>query len=223
MFKLQQDPTLSGPRIVSVKNKGDCNITIKCANPAASKEIEELIKNKYQEGVRTSLAVQIKPKLKVTRVYTAFVDKKLTLDQLLLQNPWIVTKEIAIEEDYDMTVAGTKYKSLVIVTDLQTQRQILARRTALFGLRECRCFELVKLIQCVNCSRFKHFARACKSMIRRRKECAILPGDHRCINCTQQNRNGARYGIRHRANDERCPSRIARITAMKELFVEERM
>lgn len=192
--------------VKDVSQKGRHNITLRCSDSNEADKLEKLLIERYNNEIEIKKPEDQLPMLKITNVLTDIRD---TLEL-----------ETQIREQ---TATGT-YTNLVVVSNIATQKMFIDRRKIILGLNSCPVHEYVNLIMCKNCCRYGHFARNC-TFSTNCKKCA---GNHqyekceektsnyqRCINCITNNKNGSKYNVRHRASDNKCPSRQMRIDALK--------
>lgn len=221
--QIQSDNICAGKNIVSIKQRGKCNLILKCSDAKSANEVEETLKTKYGEAIDVKGINGSRPQVKITRLpCDESLDQDL-LQQILEQNIWLKDAILTIERSYSVTTEKLKYRNLIISCELDIQKLILQKGFVICGMKECRCFENVNMIQCHKCARFGHFVRDCTFPARCRKcsadhetkECTTIPKLHRCANCISSNSRGTNYDTRHRSSDDRCPVRIARIEALK--------
>lgn len=111
---------------------------------------------------------------------------------------------------------------MILSCDIPTLRRVLEKGSVISGLDTKKVYEHIDIIQCFNCQRFGHVAASCKID----PCCKFCAGDHqsklcgekeiyKCANCARENKNGAKLNEGHKATDERCNMRAARINGLK--------
>lgn len=224
--QLRKDTLCTGAGIVSIKSKGKTNFTIKCVNEAEAQKVEASLRTKYPTIV-VKPVVPIKPQVKLTRIFTELEANDQIIAQLREQNHWLQKAEFTIDRSYEITTSNSKYSNLILNCDLATQTLFLKKGICIFGFNECRVFEYLNLLQCNNCLRYGHYARECRFVAlckvcadkHMTAQCTLETNTRKCANCNRANAKGANFNARHRANDEKCPIRIERIEALKQLHL----
>lgn len=162
--------------------------------------------------------------IKITNIISDIADKDEFANAIKEQNAWTTKLNFAITDFYSVDTARGKYTNIIITTDLNAQKIFLQKGKILLGLNSSRIHEYVNVIQCRNCCKFGHFYHNCTNPPRCRKcgdlhlyeDCEEQESNKVCcINFVAENKTGKRYNTRHRATDNRCATRIARIEALK--------
>lgn len=141
--------------------------------------------------------------------------------QLYTHNPWLTEHELTCDQLYTINTKNGTYTNLIISCGLLSLRTILDHGSLIFGLAQCKTYEYVNTLQCLNCYKYGHFARECgtpKICKRCSQEHSIetcTETNYKCINCVIANEKGANYNSRHIATDDRCLVRKERIDALK--------
>lgn len=181
------------------------------------------MKTHYTDGITISPVSDNSPQIKITRIYVDTSDKIALKQQILQQNHWLTNASFEIMKTYKITAAKEPYSNIVCKTDLPTQKLLLDKDSIILGLTQCRLFEHINLLQCGNCQRYGHFKRQCALPPHCKKcseahptaECPSTKFTNSCINCIVANRSGYSFNVRHNVSDDRCPTRMERIDALK--------
>lgn len=139
------------------------------------------------------------------------------------QNEWLAKADINYVEHFDVPSKRGIYTNIVLSFDIPTLRRVIEKNEVICGLDMKRVYEFIDIVQCFNCQRFGHVANACKAS----PSCKFCAGEHQsklcddkenfaCVNCMRENKNGQNFNIKHRATDERCRLRGARIEGLKD-------
>lgn len=133
--------------------------------------------------------------------------------------------KISVAEVFSVPGSKSNYSNAILNCDIESQRILLEKGSVICGFAEKNVYEHIQVLQCFNCQRLGHVAASCKTD----PTCKFCSKGHAsnrcedkaltiCANCTWENTvNGAKLNVNHRATDERCPCRSARITALKVL------
>lgn len=172
---------------------------------------------------------KIKPQIKITGVPCQdTIDHATLIHNIKLQNHWLRESEFTIDRVYSIDTRKGLYSNIIINCDINLQKRFIDQHYLIIGFRECKAYEYVYLLQCLRCYRFGHFARECKFEETCRRctekhkvsECTSTTITNKCSNCKIANIRGAQYDIRHPPTDDRCPSKMERIEALKINFAK---
>lgn len=212
--------------------KSHYNLSIKCADAGSAETLEKVLTDQFGEKIEISTARTIMPEIKVVRIFVTLPDPNDIIDMIKTYNPFLANAEMNLLRGYEIKTLAGVYTNLIIACSLQTQKLILQRGNLLIGLSQCRVFENINTLQCLQCYAYGHFSRNCQSAIvckicaesHNHKECIA---EHvKCINCVRENvkllKNKAPLlNTNHRANDERCKCRIERLNGLKHYFLKK--
>lgn len=229
---LKKDNIFSTFAVKAVKSKGKANITIKCADPDSANAVSEQISKKYGKAIVVKDVNPTPPMIKITRIYSDEQHMELVMVQIIEQNPIFRDIPFKIEQTYTVTAFnGEPYRNIIISTDIKGHQKLLKQGKLIFNLSECRVYEYVNLLMCSKCLKYGHFARNCVfpptckkcTLNHSTNECKALAPikNMKCSNCIAANKRGKTYAIRHRPTDERCESRLERLSALKELMLSK--
>lgn len=209
--------------ILSIKQKGKHMFTITCGSDNDATELETLLHSKYGQVIEIKTPNQFTPKVKIVRIQTLDTPPEIK-NQILEQNKWLNDADFQIEGVVDITTGSISYKNLILTTTLESQQKLLTKGKIVFNLRECKIFDHVNLIQCIQCWKFGHFQsectfkKACKhcSDNHHHLQCPNLETTPTCINCKFSNAQGCSYKTNHIATYDKCATKVQRINALKE-------
>lgn len=135
---------------------------------------------------------------------------------------------IAPEKLYTINTPKRQYSNLILNYDINAHTELLRRAYIVYGFSECKIYEYVNTLQCLNCQRYGHFSRECKFGIcckycaqdHNSKECNLQTTKFICNNCVLANKhNTQKVNIAHAATDDRCPTKIERLEALKHVIL----
>lgn len=165
--------------------------------------------------------------IKVVRLMTGDMTQEAVFNQLLKENEVLRNSEVTPVCMFKITTTQLTYTNMIISTTLETHDAILANASLNFLNSKCLVYEIVNTLQCLKCLRFGHFSAGCSNSIMCRicaaehdfKNCTNQANPPSCSNCILSNQSGTTFNIRHRATDDRCPVKAARINAIKSALV----
>lgn len=226
--KIKRDKIAVDAQLKSIKAKGKYNFTYKCTDAATADKFEEELRQKYKDEITVSKVKPTKNQVKITKILTDSSDASEVFDQIVTQNSWMRDLGLAPDRLYSINTPKGTYMNLILNCDIQAHTELLKRSTIIFGFAECRIYEYVNTLQCLNCQRYGHFARECTfsicckycSLGHDAKSCILQTNKYTCHNCVLANkRNSTKYNVRHATTDDRCPSRIERLEALKHIIL----
>lgn len=222
MAALQRIYACINNKIKAIKSKGQFNLTIKCDTPDEADTIEKTLAEKYGQQIEINDVQKIIPQVKITGVLCEeTIDHQVLIATIKQQNHWLRESDFAIDRVYSINTKKGPYSNVIITCDISLQRKFIDQQYIIIGFRE-----YVYLLECLRCYRFGHFARKCRFQETCRK-CAEKhkvakytsnTSANKCSNCKIANTKGASYDICHPPTDDRCPSKIERIEALKVNF-----
>lgn len=209
--------------IKKITSKSDDFMTIKCKTDEDAKKLEATLKTKYGADISITRVRDSDPKFKIVGVVMPDSNPTQFILNLKEQNEWLKNVELNYVEHFEVPNKRGSYTNIVLSCEVPTLRRVLEKGEVICGLDMKKVFEYIDIVQCFNCQRFGHVASTCKAT----PCCKYCAGDHQsklcddkesfsCANCIRENKNGANYGIKHRATDERCKLRNERIEGLKE-------
>lgn len=198
-------------------------MTIKCKTEADAKKLEDTLKTNYGTDIDISKVKDSDPKFKIVGVALPDNSPSQFILNLKEQNEWLKNTEINYVEHFEVPSKRGAYTNVVLSCDMPTLRRVLEKNEVICGLDMKRVFEHIDIVQCFNCQRFGHVANSCKA----NPSCKFCAEDHQsklcddrenyaCINCHRENKSGQNLNFKHRATDERCKLRGARIEGLKD-------
>lgn len=226
--KLKRDKLSDDVQLASVKTKGKHNFTFKCKDADAAAKVEEQLKNKYSDDITITKVQPAKNQVKITKIFADTTDAADLLEQIILQNSWMNNLGTAPDRLYTIQTPKGQYMNLIINCDIQSHTELLRRSNIVYGFSECKIFEYVNTLQCLNCQRYGHFARECKfatcckfcAQGHNATQCNLQSTKYTCHNCVLSNkRNTIKVNVKHVATDDRCPARIERLEALKHVIL----
>lgn len=216
--------------MVSIKNKGDCNLTFTCASAKDAETVERALLTKYKESIEIKKVIERRPEVKIVKL----VANERTPDDILAEikekNPFLHGKNVELVDSYTIVTNNGNYLNLVVTCDLDVHADFLRKGTVIFGFAEYRVHERFNLMQCQRCQRFGHIMRVCKSPLaccycaeeHETRNCTVdADQPYKCANCTRANDTGLTYKVNHCARDDRCVCKIERINALKSMHLNE--
>lgn len=117
--QLKKDDACSNAKIISIREKGKSNYTIKCADSDSADKVGGHLKKKYHNATKITAVTEMKPKIKITKIFTDTPHTDEIREQLKEQNQWLTNKNFEIEHLYEVTNAKTAYKNAIICCDLK--------------------------------------------------------------------------------------------------------
>lgn len=228
--KIKRDKLAENVQLTSIKTKGKHNFTFKCKDAAAAEKAEAHLLATYNGDITISRVQPAKNLVKITKIYADTNDASELLDQISMQNSWINNLGIAPERLYTVNTPRGQYVNLLISCDIQAHTELLRRSYIVFGFSECKIFEHVNTLQCLNCQRYGHYARECRfatickycAQSHNARDCKLESSKYTCHNCVLNNkRNVQKVNIEHVATDDRCPARIERLEAIKHVILSK--
>lgn len=228
--KIKRDKLTENVQLTSIKTKGKHNFTFKCKDAADAEKDEAHLIATYNEDLTISRVQPAKNLVKITKIFAETNDASELLDQITLQNSWMNNLGIAPERLYTVNTPRGPYVNLLINCDIQAHTELLRRSYIVFGFSECKIFEYVNTLQCLNCQRYGHYARECRftttckycAQGHSAKDCKLESTKYTCHNCVLNNkRNVQKVNIKHVATDDRCPARIERLEALKHVILSK--
>lgn len=226
LTQIQKDNSLAKEKIIRVQHKGPCDFSVTCLNEDAASKLESALNNKYREGITISTPKQTTPQVKITRLMTDVNHEDEILEQLREQNAWLTPLNISAERAYRVTSGDMSYVNLIVNADIASQRKLLEVGFIIFGVKQSKIFECVDVKQCRRCQGLGHLQRTCQNEYRCRRcagaheTSACLSDEIDCINCILFNtKNTTKVNTGHRASDDRCPCKQAKIKQIKRAFV----
>lgn len=186
------------------------------------------MKDKYGEDITITNVQPAKNQIKITKICTDSTNSDEVFEDIITQNHWMNNMGIAPERLYAVTTPKGQYSNLILNCDIQAHTELLRRSKIVYGFSECRIYEYVNTLQCLNCQRFGHFARECKFALCCKycaqghisKECNLQTSKYTCNNCVLSNkRTTQKVNVRHAATDDRCPTKIERLEALKHVIL----
>lgn len=136
MGALRRDGICADVAVKSIKERGKCSLTVKAATPKDAESIEQKLKDKYGVKIEVKKVDDVKPMVKVTRIYTDLKDSVHILDRLIEHNNWMSQQDFTIERMYSIGTGEQKYTNLILnCNDFATQRLFLDRKKAIYGFR----------------------------------------------------------------------------------------
>lgn len=209
----------------SVRVKGPSSITVIFSTSKAAKAFEKLVEEKFAAIVESKGVTSRRPMVKIVRIPTETAEPELIKRELIRCNDWLKNASLDIEQVFEISIAGRTYMNCIIACDIEIQEQLTQMGTVSFGLDTCRVYEQIDVLQCNNCSRFGHIAINCVN----ETTCKKCAGSHKhtdcdamemkCVNCETANKSfGKDMKTDHNSAFDRCPMRIERINAIKNLL-----
>lgn len=213
-------------KIDSIARKSNDFITVKCANADDALTIESALKQKFKDELTITGVKLATPQVKIVNIGTSeLLDHDAFISMLKEQNHWLRNLKLEIAEVFSVPGNKTNYSNAIINCDISALKILLEKGSVICGFAEKNVYEHIRVLQCFNCQRFGHVAANCSAD----PVCRYCSGNHaspicedkslkKCSNCVRENNvNGSKFNILHRASDERCPCRAARIKALKML------
>lgn len=218
--------------IHEIIEKSPTNFSIKCADPISADKLEQALKTLFENDIEISTANYVLPEVKIVRIFVTLPEPDQIIEMIKSYNSFLVNAEINFVRSYQIKTLAGVYTNLILSCSLQTQKLILQRGNLLIGLSQCRVFENINTLQCLQCYAYGHFARnrasaiICKNCTESHSHRECISPILKCINCVRENVKLAKnkcnlLNTNHRANDERCKCRIARIDGLKHYFVKK--
>lgn len=209
--------------ISSINSRSKDFIVVKCKSEDDAKKLENTLRTQYGNKINISNVRDTDPKFKIIGVYLADQSPSQFILNLKEQNDFLKKANLNYAEHYSVPHKNGTYTNFVISCDVQTLRRVLEKGSVICGLDNKTVHEQIDILQCFNCQRFGHVAGTCK-LQPCCKFCGLdhsskLCGDNdtfKCSNCIRENKRGFKYNIGHKATDERCQVRAARISGLKE-------
>lgn len=209
--------------ISAINSKSKDFITVKCKSDEDAKKLESTLKTQYGPKIVISNVRDSDPKFKIVGVHLSEVSPTQFLLNLKEQNDWLRNAELNYVEHFEVPHKNGVYTNIIITCDIQTLRRVLEKGSVICGLDMKKVHEHIDILQCFNCQKFGHVAGTCKSP----PCCKFCGQDHlsklcgesevfKCINCSRENKKGAKLNSGHKSTDERCPMRAVRISGLKE-------
>lgn len=227
---IRKDNACAGIAFTAIKQKGKYNFTYKCTDAQSAAQVEKTLVDKYNGSIQVTCVAPPKNQVKITRIFTEETDPNEILAQIQEQNIWMRNIDVQIERMYTINTSKTSYTNVILNCDLKTHAQLIERGRIIFGFSECKIYEHVEILQCLKCQRYGHFARECSyatcckncALGHESKQCTLDTNKYKCHNCHISNtKNGTKYDVRHTSTDDRCPMRIERIDALKEILLQK--
>lgn len=223
--KLRSDNLCSKYKIISIKERSPFSYTIKCASAEDADEVCKLLSNKYIPSVEFKSVVIRKPEIKIVRIFTELPSVADIEEQLRTQNSWLKEAIFKIEQVYQISTPNQKYYNIIISCEIEVQELFLNKGAVICNFNECKVYENISLLQCTKCVGYGHIAKECKNQIKCKK-CAdnhtttdCTAETLKCANCFSANEtNNKNFNTRHNAAFDRCPVRLERINALKNLL-----
>lgn len=94
---IQSDKICADKNIVSVKQRGKCNLVLKCSDAKSTDEVEATLKQKYGESIVIKGIIGTRPQIKITRI----------LCEIMEQNIWLKDAIINVDRSYIIAHAPT--------------------------------------------------------------------------------------------------------------------
>lgn len=198
--------------------------TIRClSEEAATHAIEHL--NSTYEGVTACHPQEDKPALKLVRIPSVSVEELHTM--LVQENPALAQLEFAVDTIFTINLPTANYKNAVLTAqDLATHAQLARLGSLTVGGRRKALYEIVHILQCVNCQQFGHSVKVCTNATACRR-CAQLHSiaqctseEIKCLNCANANATGARLPTNHCTTSGTCPIKAARIRGVSAFLLK---
>lgn len=229
---IQSDQFILDMQDLDVVRKSDTNYTIKAKDAAMAKAFHDHILKTYDgDLVIVSEVIKKQPMIKISGAKIEINQdedteelKSSIQDQIFFQNSWLPhNSDLQVIEVYTISNPRMAYTNIIITTSLECHDALLKRGHIKLGFGNCRLSEHIDLIQCQTCNRYGHFRHTCNfpanckrcGQAHDKSFCTATNAQPHCHNCSLENENGANYNTRHHTNDNRCPTRINRINALK--------
>lgn len=221
---LRNGDALKGNHITSVIVKGNISITCKFTDENEASKFEASMNTAYNNHLLCKKVIQRPFEIKVVRMLTADMTQDTVFAQLKNENIVLRDAEVNLVCMFKITTDRLTYSNMIIsTTSLETHDSILSGVSLNFNNSKCRVFEIVNTLQCLKCMRFGQFSTGCPNTITCRicasdhdyKSCANQDKPPSCSNCLLSNQTGTDHNTRHRATDDRCPIKVARINTIK--------
>lgn len=209
--------------IKKISSRSADYMTVTCKTELDAQKLERTLNTEYGKAINISKVRDSDPKFKIVGIILGQMSPTQFLLNLKEQNDWLTNANLTYVEHFGVPSKRGSYTNMVIACDVPTLRRVLEKGEVICGLDMKRVFEYIDILQCFNCQRFGHVANSCRAS----PSCKFCGGEHQsklcddrdnqsCINCIRENKNGHKLNFKHRATDERCKVRGARIDGLKE-------
>lgn len=165
---LKKDRAIKDIGVSSISQKGRHNLSLFKTQKDAE-TLENLLNTRYKEQLEIKQPLPTLPMLKVTNIQTDITDKAEFANAIKEQNSWAAKLKFEVTDTYTVETPRGTYTSIVITTDLASQKAFLQKAKVLIGLNSSRVHEYVNIIQCKICCKFGHFHYNCLNPPRCRK------------------------------------------------------
>lgn len=219
---------IEGVQIQSIARKAKDFLTVKCVKAADAVVVEEQLTIAFGDKLVISGVKSSTPRVKIVDVGLdpdTEIENDYFVSLLKSQNYWLRNMNFKVTEVFKVPGSKRDYSNVILDCDILALKAFLEKGSVIVGFAEKRVYEHINILQCFNCQRFGHVVASCKVPPTCRF-CASTSHPSRecedksikvCANCLRANKKGAKHNALHRASDERCPSRAARILALKAL------
>lgn len=217
---------IKGIQIKSIARKSKDFLTVKCVNAADAVIMEDSLAAAFGDDLLVSSVKSSVPRVKIVDIgLEGSIDNDYLVSILKSQNHWLRNMNFELAEIFKVPGSKREYVNVILQCDIVALKAFLERGSVIVGFAEKRVYEHINILQCFNCQRFGHVAASCKvtstcrfcaSNAHESKDCEDKTLKV-CANCLRENKKGSKFNTSHRATDERCPSRAARIAALKAL------
>lgn len=208
--------------ISAINSRSKDFIVVKCKSENEAKKLKNTLRTQYGEKISISNVRDTDPKFKIIGVSLNDQSPSQFILNLKEQNDFLKSAELTYAEHYSVPHKNGSYTNIVLSCNVQTLRRVLEKGSVICGLDNKIVHEQIDIIQCFNCQRFGHVAGTCKMQ----PCCKFCGQDHssklcgesdsfKCANCIRENKKGLRLNVGHKATDERCYMRAARISGLK--------
>lgn len=222
---LKTDETIHDNLIVSIRDTGNGNYTIKCADGDSANDLMAKIRNRYPR-IKIKPVIQKGPRIKVTGIPINFpIVEDLFAAEIQINNPWF-TEDARTVRSYIVN-GENPYQCAILEVSLELMRLCLEKKRVQLGFNTCRIYEESSLIQCKKCFNLGHMARGCHSEQKCRRcgstehSAQDCPNDIKCFNCANEISNGIKLPTNHLVTEDRCYMKQKRLESLKIFLMKQ--
>lgn len=206
--KMKNDEKITDSLISSIRDTGRGNFTIRCATAELMEELCTTLAENYPM-IEIKPIIPRAPQIKIVGIpYDLELTPAYLITEIESNNDWFVG-ECEVLRTYKVE-SQNHYQCAIVQVSIDLMKKCMANKRISLGFNQCRIFEQNNIIQCRNCFRLGHMARACTNKTRCRK-CGKEEHDHQtceneinCANCQEEITKCLDISSNHFATEDKC-------------------
>ena len=207
-------------------------LIVVCENQDEQQKMADIVRNKLNDVCSGSVPEKKNPRIKILQVEIMCKVEDLNHDLIIanlkrengILNNATVLKIIKIIKAKKFGKELDNIVNILLEIDSDTYNFVMADGKVKYQFRALRVVDGILVGKCYKCLSFNHLGKDCQL----NKACFKCGEDHiakdcnsvimSCINCKRANEQGAKYDLKHDANDLNCPCFLRKYSVVSRNF-----